>query len=426
MENYLIGEDVVQDAKRYKKMKWGYLAKAYSKDEENVFYKEISKNIFKKYGDLISEKEAFEILSKRGKIYTIDPKNIKGFYELKTGNIGIPHFLNRITTTLLHECVHKIGFEKNDVSFRNMSPVFKEAGTELVTSRTMDDKEGKEFLFGNVWSKLPCKVDDSFLSVCIVNQLNEAVGDNLLEKSILQGKDFFKPAIIKKYGENKYVFLKEKLEDLVREEKRYWGMYSYYSDDEKSEEENKMFQEVKLLEDFILKAEFDDRINNVVDHKSGLDFLESLKSFGLNRSKTKEVDENGEIVFSDDSFSKYFFDCKGMIENKFGKTNVNFDENEWQHLYENKETLNEVSDEEKREVLNQSIMFQKTYISNSIISKIKNKLFGTGKKALEKGNSEMTNERVEKSIEFPKYEVNTDKIHQKNVKRELEKNVREK
>jgi hypothetical protein len=66
-----------------------------------------------------------------------------------------------------------------------MNPVFKEAGTEIVSAKSLDDKEGRLLIFNGVYGKAPIKSDSNILSIVLVNQINKALGGNTLEKSII-------------------------------------------------------------------------------------------------------------------------------------------------------------------------------------------------------------------------------------------------
>ena len=167
MEEY-IKEDISETAKRYRKMHWGYIAKIYSKSEEEIYYKQAANLLYKKYSHIISEEEIFDVLSKRGNIYTMYIINDQNaFYEFKTGNIMISHFLDRMTQTLLHEMTHKLGFGRQNEEFNKMSVIFNEAGVELVSAKAIDKKEKIEFLFHNASAKMPNQISDSFISVAL-------------------------------------------------------------------------------------------------------------------------------------------------------------------------------------------------------------------------------------------------------------------
>lgn len=372
MENVSNNEESIEQlAKRYKKMRWGYIAKAYSQNEEEETYKEIANIISDKYGHIVSFDEIVERLSKRGHIYTMDICGKKdGFYEFKTGNVGLSHFLNRITTVSLHEFIHKIGFESGETSFKEMSIVFNEAGTDLVDAKSLSDKEKREFIFHKVWGKVPEKVNDNVLNICLTNQLNEAVGGESLENSILKGKDFFKTAIIDKYGEASYVFLKENIEDLSRYENKYWSDYSYLTDEAKLEKEDELKKRIFLIQDYILEIEFDRRLEEVNSLESAKKFLNDLNEFGLNRVKIKQYTEDGREVFVDPGFKEHFEKYKQNLEMQYGTTGIIYDESVWEKLYEEKETENEISDEEKVAIRDLSIIFKKAHSNKNLISKI--------------------------------------------------------
>lgn len=374
MENVFDNEiDFVKDMERYRKSRWGYIAKIYSKEEEKEVYKDVAKLVSNKYGHISNYDEIVNDLSQRGNIYTMDitTDRAKGFYEISTGNVALPHFINRISTISMHEFVHKKGFEIADDSFKNMSVIFDEAGTEIVSAKSLSDEEKRDFIFKGVWARFPEKVTDNFLMVCLVGQLNEAVGGENLEKSILKGHDFFKEAIIDKYGEATYVFLKENIEDLANEERKYWGIYRYISDEERRIRESDMKKRISKIQDCILEAEFDKRLESVKTLEDGRAFLEGLKRFGLGRVRVKTSSDS----FEDPGFLNIFNRYKEKVEAITGKIKISYDESEWERLYEEKKDIEEVSDDEKKVVRDLSITFYKQHKPKTSFSKFWNNLF---------------------------------------------------
>ena len=394
----MITEETIQKITyRYRKNGNGYISKIYSVTEEQKYYKEAAKILSKRFNKFISQDEIYEILSKRGHIFTmVIRKNMKAFYETKTGNVAISHFLNRMTEMLLHELVHKLSFERKNNTFFQMSPVFIEAGTELVKAKALSDSFGKEYIFNKVWAKFPQKINDYFLEVCLVNQINEALGNEYLEKSILQGQDFFKPALIEKYGISTYVFLKENLQDLSREEKIYWSKKEKFSSSEKEEFEEKLKEKIFVIENAILEAEFNQRLNEVKSLEEAIRFLNELKKFGLNRVRIQQNDKN--IQFLDPGFFDYFSNYKKILEDKFGKIDLQYDEKEWQNIYERKEFIDEVSEEEKEQVLNSSVIFRDSLKETGKFFKFINSIFRRKKLLKDESSIKDSNENNNNNI----------------------------
>lgn len=409
MENVFDNEiDFVEDMERYRKNKWGYIAKIYSKEEEKEVYNDVAKLISAKYGYISSYDEIVNDLAQRGKIYTMDitTDRVRAFYEIRTGNVALPHFINRISTISMHEFVHKKGFEISDESFKNMSVIFNEAGTEIVSAKSLSDEEKRDFIFKGVWAKFPEKVTDNFLAVCLVSQLNDAVGGETLERSILKGTDFFKQAIIDKYGEATYVFLKENMEDLSREEAKYWGIYRYISDEERAIREEDMKKRIYTIQDCILEAEFDKRLEEVKTLKDGKKFLEDLKKFGLGRVRIKKQNDTFEDPGFEDIFNRY----KEKLEASLGKLNVSYDESEWEKTYQEKEDIEEITDDEKKIIRDMSIAFYKQHKPKNSFSRFWNNIFnkqtylGTG----------IDNKKVDKLADY-RVDINYNVIQDKSL-----------
>lgn len=412
MEKYF-KEDISELAKRYRKMHWGYIAKCYSKSEEKIYYRQAANLLSKKYNHIISEDKVFEILSKRGNIYTMHIINKENaFYEFNTGNILISHFLDRMTQTLLHEMVHKLGFSSQNEDFNKMSVIFNESGVELVSAKALDEKEKIEFLFHNASAKMPNKISDSFITVALTNQINEAVGGEWLEKSILKGENLFEPEIDKRYGEGSFVFIKENIEDLARIEGKYWRNYKYLSEEEKKEQEDILKSKIIKIQDFILESEFDKRFENVNSLEKGKEFLEELKIFGLNRVKFK-ANSNYTAKWKDSSLDNFFNKYKKEIEEKYGNVHIAYDETFWENNYEfNICDEDEISNEEKRAILNMSIEFQKMHKAKGIFSKLLYKIKGKTKSLPEE-----TNIAEEQCIKLEQY-IGDVSQNIENVKRE--------
>ena len=416
-------EEKLEDIfKRYKKKKYGIISKIYSTNEESKVYQYAAEILYKKYGHIISKEKIFDVISKRGHIFTMILKNREAFYEVKTGNIGIQHFLNKFTEGLLHEIVHKLGFEQADNSFKEMSTIFKEAGTEIVAAETLSNNEdGRELIFQDIWAKYPEKVDSNFLSVCIVNQINLAIGNENLEKSILKGKDYFKPAIIERWGESTYVFLKENIEDLSRIENRFWRDYEFLSEEERERITDDMKKRIDLIQNTILETEFDKRMSSIFSKTESKKFLKDLLTFEENRIRIKS-DLSGKIKFIDVGFEAYFNRCKENLETRFGILNILYNENSWQEKYKKKEILYEITDEEKKEIALLAIEFKRKYKKKSHFTKVIESIFGKKQEMLEENNSTFN-----KRLEMYKVDINfeSNESNEKNIERQCKKNNKE-
>lgn len=341
-----------------------------------------------------------------GNIVTVhfDDKK-QGIYDRKTGNIGINHFLNRITPTLTHECTHKIGYEVADDSFGFLNPVVREAGTELVSVRALSfGREGREIVEDGLAAKLPIMTSTDFLDVSLVSQLDYLLGNQELDRTILKGKDFFTPALVEKYGEEKTVYILELLNDISR-----------FSKNEKKF--NSLVQSVKEFQSCLLDMEFSKRLDSLTSLTEGIEFLEDLLKFGDERIKRREKEDS--IRYTDKEFEEYFKHCKEQIEKQFGKTEIEYFESEWERKYPFKPMLEDISNQEKNDILELSVKFSKVYRKNSLLNKILNKNRKKDIKSLSSGEYD-DNSNVMNMIN--KYKVDTDILLPKKSK----ENVNEK
>lgn len=336
----------------------------------------------------------WEDFQKDGKILTVYfPDNKQGIYDRKNGNIGINHFLNRISPTNVHECVHKIGYEVADLSFVKLNSVIREAGAELVSARALSfGNEGREIVADGLAAKIPEMTSTEFLEVALLGQLDYVVGNQKLEETILSGKDIFTPALISKYGEQGTVYLLENLNDIER----------LYQKDEKVKKQL-LYEKIEDFQNNLLHFEFDDRLNNVSSLNAGQEFLTELLNFGECRIKTREKLER--TYYKDQYFEKYFENCKHTIEREYGQTGIKYDEEEWVRKYGFKPMIPETSYEERMDILKLSVEFAKTHKKKGIFAKL---LKGTRKCDEPKSLPESTNcsETPEFINTLAKYNIN--------------------
>lgn len=381
----ILDNDIESIGKRYKTLSLGYVAKGYSLNEEKDIYNEAAELISKKYGDIINKNDIVDILSSKGRIITMVIKNREAFYEYRTGNIAIPHFL-RLTTDLLHELVHKIGYLQKDTSFDNMNNVFKEVGTEYVSATSFSDGFSRTLIFDGVYGRFPEKTDAEFLTMCLVNQINQVVGGKTLEKSILEGKDYFKQAIIERWGEKYYINLEQNISDIAREERKYWSSYKYFSEEEKIDASNELKKHMYSIQDTILELEFSRRFREITDLNSAQKFLKDLKEFEENRARERIKKEN-ENRYKDSKFEEVFSDFKEKLESQYGKLNIEYDESEWSKKYPKKIIKDEISEDERNDVLVLASEFKKHMKKPSAIKQFFQKVFNVQKKLVDENNT---------------------------------------
>lgn len=363
-----------QIAKKYRILSFGDVAKGYSLEEEYKIYEEVATLVSRKYGKFISKEEIQEILASKGRIFSMRVKGRTAFYEYATANIGIPHFL-RLTTTLCHELIHKIGYLRKDKTFIDMNPEFKEAGTEFVSATSMDDKFGRIVIFEGVYGKFPNKTDVKFLSIALVNQINQALGNQTLEKSILLGHDYFKEEIIKKWGEEYYIFFSENIKDIARIEKRYWKDYYNLEEKEKISYQEDLKKRITDFQDTIVDVEYRKRIKNIKSKKEAVKFLEEFKNFGFNRIRHLVMTNDKKSEYVDTNFSNVFQEFKEILEQSYGNLDITYDDTEWQKKYQKKELIDEVTEQEADEIYFMARDLRKKLKANNGISGLISKLF---------------------------------------------------
>lgn len=382
-----VEEDIKAIAKRYRILSLGKIAKIYSLEEEVQIYEKVAELIFQRYGNIIERQDVIDILASMGHIFTMVVKDREAFYEYKTGNIGISHYL-RLSKDLLHELVHKLGYLQEDESFKNMSNVFKEAGTEYVSATTLNSNFSRILIFDNVYAKFPEKTDADFLLVCLTNQINQAIGGQKLEQSILKGRDYFKQAIIDRWGEKYYINLEQNLVDLAREERKYWLSYEYFSEEEKENSESDIKKHIYSIQDTILQAEFNKRFEEIENAEAATTFLKELKEFETNRIREREL-VDGEDKYVDHGFLDIFSNYKNSLEEKYGTLPVNFEEDEWSKKFIGRKTEEEVSEEEKREIYLMAIELQNKFRKENVMTRLLRNVFNS-QSTLTKGSEEKT------------------------------------
>lgn len=243
-----------------------------------------------------------------------------------------------------------------------MKPVFLETGAELVASSALSTKQGIAGVLPGFWGKFPEQAKTDLLGLSLTSQLNMLVGGENLEKSILYGKDYFKGAIIDKYGEENYVYLSEQINDISIQESDYLAQYLILGEEGVENLRTAIIDKAIRIQDYMLELEFDKKMQSVDSLESGKKFLTELLEFGSNRLKklyTNETQDGSEnIVFEDASLRKHFEDYKAVIESNFGKTNVDYAESNLVELPVN-DVSGKISDDEQMEVEQMAMAFER-------------------------------------------------------------------
>ena len=89
---------------------------SYSNKTTYLFYSIVYKKILERYGKEFEDKDLVMKLVKNGKIYTASIISSGGSFDDRNGNILINQYLNRLTTFVFHEIVHKISWIKSKFS----------------------------------------------------------------------------------------------------------------------------------------------------------------------------------------------------------------------------------------------------------------------------------------------------------------------
>ena len=316
-------EDIDKLAKRYRIEKLGYIATGYIKEQEEAVYMAASKILASKYSDLISINDIYEKLKSKGHIFTIykySGDRRTGLYDSKTDNVLVSYIIKRMSENLLHELTHKAGFVNADESFFNMNYDVRENGTEIVASSSFSSKYSKNAVLPYIWGRYPENTSSELLVYSLVNQLNLLVGGNTLEKSILNGHDYFKETIENKYGSEfcEYVFSQISL--ITKKKNTLYANFKEFGlENEKNiKAASDFFEEIQFFEDTILRKELDFRLRSIDSLKDSKHFLVQLSNFGKNRLQK----ENDNSVLEDENFEKIFNEYKEKLEQIYGETGI--------------------------------------------------------------------------------------------------------
>ena len=315
--------------KFYNRSGFGIIVQKYPIEFETLIYEKIAKLIVQRYPDFVDEVDIVNTLMSAGSIYTMKVSSLQGhgFYHLNSADIGIYAYLDRISDELLHEVIHKLGYLKFNPEFYDMDVMFREAGTEIVTNKVLGKKECKECIVRGAWVKSLGPDQEYLLQTALVNQINQAMGGESLEQSVLQGKNIFQAKMESVFGEEFSVELSKRVKELTAYEKEYWNNYTKRGND--SDRENKLMKLFQRFQNDLMHKAFDEEINNADSVFAAKYVLNKLVEFSDFRIKRKVV-EGDETFFRDDEFKKYFEKAKRKLEKRFDtKIDVDYDEDEW-------------------------------------------------------------------------------------------------
>ena len=258
----------------------------------------------------------------------------------------IPHYLDRLTTYLFHEVVHKIGFI-NSNGGKQLPDRIKEAGTELVTAEALKTKDCKGYLFSENWAKFPNTISTYFLDCVMINQINNIVGNSSLEKSILNGNCQFLEDLENKFGKEKSDELIESFTNMSERFDYFTTFFKVLNEKEKEICTKEINHEIDEIQGITLQY-FNEKLNETFTTRQANDLLDSLLDYSNYRIK-KQKDGS----FHDDEFEKCFKETKQKLKERFPEYTFSqsYHPNSWgKDLEEYKEVV-QIPKEEKSEIL---------------------------------------------------------------------------
>ena len=331
-------------------IKYGTVVMAYPISLENDIYRYVSKIIYGKYPQYTNEDEIFKILSSYGHIYTAKIRDGLGcgLYHINSASILLYSFLNKLNENLLHELVHKLGYLQFNEDFYNMSKIYIEAGTDLITNTILEKPLCREVILGKIWTR-SVGVQPRYLSeVSLINQLNKALGNDVLERSILQGKDYIQANLEETIGKDKARLLYTKFTDILRLENLYW------TGKKRELDELKIYDKICDFQEILLREIWDKRIKGAKSRQEAEIILNELMNFSDYRVRY------GIPIQKDDLFKKYFEEKKQFLEEKFNSEFIIQDITDiWQERYPVILLDKSELDEEKNEKSKIDIMAKK-------------------------------------------------------------------
>lgn len=322
-------QDIEEKKRYFQKNNYGIIVKSYPFEFERLIYEKIAKLISRKYPEFVDEVDIINTLSSAGSIYTMKVSKLHGhgFYHMNSADIGVYSYLDKISEELLHEVIHKLGFLKFNPEFYDMDTIYKDAGTELVTNKVLGTPECKECIVRGVWAKSYGPDQEYFFQTVLVNQINQIMGENTLEKSILQGTNDFQRTMDVVFGEEFSKTLLKRIKELIAYENEYWNNHLKNGND--ALRERKIAKLITRFQDDLLHARFDRELDLIQDKDAAEAILHELIAFSDYRVKTKSVEDGG-IYFRDEEFKKYFSKCKKKLEKRFEtELDVQYDELKW-------------------------------------------------------------------------------------------------
>lgn len=329
---------------QYHKSGQGDIAKCYSREQENKFYNLVALRLSNKYPQFVNYLDSYNLLKDNGQIVTTYMIDKKGFYDSQKNIIGIRHFLNRLTTSIFHEIVHKLGYLAGNGEIKKLPEIYREAGTEYITAETLKSKDTKACIFDNFWGRFPNTISSYFLEYILTKQINAVLGGESLEESILRGNLSFENKMIEFFGKQKYDDITKKITVINREFFCYSAFYNINSPRENQKLRKSMSTSIDNIQDMILKYGFDEKIKLVQNPEMAQNILDEMLRFSELRVRRKEGQH-----FVDNRFEEYFNSAKQNFSLKFpGITfKQKFIPDEWQTKYSDFKNVMQITAEEE-------------------------------------------------------------------------------
>lgn len=329
----------------YIKRRIGIVVKTYNKDDEMNYYFYVCKKLSEKYPEIVNDKETFNKISAEGRILTANLYNKNnGVFDEVNNNILINHFLDRMTTFLFHEIIHKIGF-MNGNNREQLPKAMREAGTEKITAETMMNRNTKGYIYSNIWARFPNTISTYFLDYAIISQLCFFTDRNSLEASILRGDSTFIDKLRERFGNDDASIIINSFNEMSKQYDYYSKFYRVLNSKEKSAKSSELDDNIAKIQSITLRV-FDKLSENISTVKNANEFLNTMLEYSEYRLRRK--DDNG---FHDDEFENYFNYMKAKMQEKFkrAKFKQSYDPNSWNKLEDFKE-VEQISSEERRKI----------------------------------------------------------------------------
>lgn len=336
----------------YKTSGSAIIVNGYPKEFERDVYECFARLLVGKSFVNIKSDDLIERLSSYGRLYSAKmlKKNEQAFYHLTSANVLVYSMFSKLDRKIVHELIHKLGYMAFDQDFYDMPEILIESGTEIVTNRILNQPVCRENIEGDFWGRCVGVQPAYLLESFFVTQLNKAEGNELLEKSIVDGKNHIEPEMIRLFGKENYTYFLEKIKDVCMLEKKL-GLI-FYCKDKKA-----FLEQLNMLQNEILEIGFDAKYNRIQNKNEAEKYLKELMLFSDYRLKSRKKD------WKDDFFNEYYdekvkeltkeykfnFKVEDIQESWFDRIPcIMMDENEQDFYAKNKKKIDELVAKSKK------------------------------------------------------------------------------